>query len=45
MTLALVVIGAALVCVDKIINPKEQTELLFKSEMTVEEFFKVKGWE
>lgn len=45
MTLALTIVFGALVCVDKIINKQEDVELLFKTEKTVEEFFKVKGWE
>ena len=45
MTLALAIMRSALVCVDKMINKKEDTELLFKGEVTKEEFMKVMGWE
>lgn len=44
MTVLLAVLFGAMVCVDKEINKKEETELLFKGEVTKDEFYKVMGW-
>ena len=45
MLLAMAALFCALVGVDKQINTKEEQELLFKGELTKDEFFKVMGWE
>ena len=45
MTTLLAILFGALVCVDKKINKKEDVELLFKKEVTKDEFYKVMGWE
>lgn len=45
MTLVLAIASAALFSVDRRINKKEETELLFKGEVTKDEFMKVMGWE
>ena len=44
MTLLLAIMSAALICVDKKVNKKENMEILFKQELTRDEFYKVMGW-